>query len=58
MRHTPRVPLPPKQSHHDFDEIGSVISSDTQLSRGFNTAISKEFFRKEREKNKIEKFSE
>jgi hypothetical protein len=53
MRRTPRIPVPSKPSHHDLDDVASVISSDTQLSRGFNTAISKEFFRKEREKNKI-----
>lgn len=38
--------------------MASVISNETQQSRGFNTAISKEFFKKEREKNRIEKFSE
>ena len=35
------MPVQPKPSHHDLDEVGSVISSDTQMSKGFNTAISK-----------------
>jgi hypothetical protein len=33
------------------EEVESVISGETQMSRGFNTAISKEFFKKEREKS-------